>query len=54
MGVKKKIINSPHINEIIEGMRIGRVLEIIEEEWINNTFKISKERVNEIIRLNVN
>ena len=37
-----------------EGSIIGIVLKKIEEEWINNTFKISKERVNEIIRLNVN
>jgi poly(A) polymerase len=37
-----------------EGLAIGRVLEIIEEEWINNNFKISKNRIKEIIRLNFN
>jgi hypothetical protein len=41
-------------NGMKEGSTIGIVLKKIEEEWINNTFKISKERINEIIRLNVN
>jgi hypothetical protein len=34
MGVKKRIISSPHINEIIEGMRIGRVLEIPDSSTV--------------------
>ena len=37
-----------------EGSTLGRVLQIIEDEWINNNFKISKERVKEIIKLNSN
>jgi len=37
-----------------EGSTLGKVLQIIEEEWINNNFKISKERVKEIIKLNSN
>jgi hypothetical protein len=27
---------------------------MIEDEWINNNFKISKDRVKEIIQLNSN
>ena len=37
-----------------EGLLLGRVLKIIEEEWIINNFKISKDRIKEIIRLNSN
>ena len=37
-----------------EGHTLGRVLKIIEDEWINNGFKISKERVKEIIKFNLN
>ena len=37
-----------------EGSTLGKVLQIIEDEWINNNFKISKERVAEIIKLNSN
>ena len=39
-------------NGMKEGAAIGRVLKIIENEWINNGFKISKDRVKEIIKLN--
>ena len=35
-----------------EGVLLGRVLRKIEDEWINNNFKISNDRVQEIIRLN--
>ena len=41
-------------NGMKEGLLIGRVLKKIEEEWINNNFKISKDRVKEIIELNSN
>ena len=34
-----------------EGSLIGKVLKEIEKEWMTNNFKISKERVKEIIRL---
>ena len=37
-----------------QGLLIGKVLKQIEEEWINNNFKISKERVKEIIKLRTN
>ena len=39
-------------NGMKEGAALGRVLKIIENEWINNGFKISKDRVKEIIKLN--
>ncbi|MDC0937600.1 CCA tRNA nucleotidyltransferase [Pelagibacteraceae bacterium] len=39
-------------NGMKEGSTLGRVLKMIEEEWINNSFKISKDRVKEIIKLN--
>jgi hypothetical protein len=35
-----------------EGSTIGMVLKIIEDEWIKNGFKISKDRVEEIIKSN--
>tara|TARA_X000001036_G_scaffold398531_1_gene401489 strand:- start:270 stop:1526 length:1257 start_codon:yes stop_codon:yes gene_type:complete len=35
-----------------EGSTIGMVLKIIEDEWIKNGFKISKGRVEEIIKSN--
>ena len=41
-------------NGMKEGSILGKVLKIIENEWINNGFKISKERVKEIIKLNTN
>ena len=41
-------------NGMKQGSLIGKVLREIEEEWIKNNFKISKERVHEIIRLNSN
>ena len=33
---------------------MGKVLKEIEEEWIKNNFKITKERVKEIIRSHSN
>ena len=39
-------------NGMREGSAIGKVLKIIEEEWITNGFKISTERVKEIIKSN--
>ncbi|MFL2877549.1 MAG: CCA tRNA nucleotidyltransferase [Candidatus Pelagibacter sp.] len=41
-------------NGMKEGSALGKVLKMIEEEWINNSFKISKDRVKEIIKLNSN
>tara|TARA_Y100000768_G_scaffold101969_1_gene74511 strand:+ start:4188 stop:5456 length:1269 start_codon:yes stop_codon:yes gene_type:complete len=37
-----------------QGALIGRVLKEIEEEWMKNNFKISKNRVKEIIRSHSN
>ena len=37
-----------------EGQSLGNVLKILEKEWINNNFKISNERVEEIIKVNSN
>ena len=37
-----------------QGVLIGKTLKKIEDEWIDNNFKISQERVQEIIRLNSN
>ena len=37
-----------------QGAIIGKVLKKIEEEWIKNDFKISNERVLEIIRSHTN
>jgi tRNA nucleotidyltransferase/poly(A) polymerase len=36
-------------NGMKEGSALGKVLQIIEKEWIMNGFKISKNRVKEII-----
>jgi poly(A) polymerase len=41
-------------NGMNEGLALGKVLKMIEAEWINNNFKISKDRVKEIIQLNSN
>ena len=39
-------------NGMKEGSVLGKVLKMIEEEWISSQFKISKDRVKEIIELN--
>ena len=41
-------------NGMKEGHSLGKVLKIIENEWINNNFRISKNRVEELIKLNSN
>ena len=41
-------------NGMKEGVSLGKVLKLIEEEWINNNFKISKDRILELIKLNLN
>ena len=41
-------------NGMKEGSTLGKVLKIIEDEWIINGFKISKDRVEEIIKSNLN
>ncbi|WP_075534280.1 CCA tRNA nucleotidyltransferase [Candidatus Pelagibacter communis] len=37
-----------------EGQSLGNVLKTLEKEWINNNFKISNEKVEEIIKVNSN
>jgi len=37
-----------------EGQTLGNVLKTLEKEWINNNFKISNERVEELIKVNSN
>jgi len=37
-----------------EGQTLGIVLKTLEKEWVNNNFKISDERVEEIIKVNSN
>ena len=37
-----------------EGQVLGSVLKTLEKEWINNNFKITNERVEEIIKVNLN
>ena len=37
-----------------QGSQMGKVLKKIEEEWIKNNFKISKDQMKEIIRLHIN
>ena len=39
-------------NGMKEGFALGKVLKIVEAEWIANDFNISKNRVKEIIKLN--
>ena len=41
-------------NGLDQGVLVGLVLKKIEEEWIENNFKISEERVKEIVKLNTN
>jgi len=38
-------------NGMTQGTQMGKVLKKIEEEWIKNNFKISKNQIQEIIRL---
>ena len=35
-----------------EGQSLGNVLKTLEKEWINNDFKISNQRIEEIIKVN--
>lgn len=41
-------------NGMQEGETLGKVLNIIENEWLDNNFQISDERVKEIIKTNTN
>jgi len=37
-----------------EGQTLGNVLKTLEKEWVNNNFKISNERIEEVIKVNSN
>ena len=39
-------------NGMKESENLGRVLKLIEDEWIKNKFKISQDRVKELIKIN--
>ena len=41
-------------NGMEESENLGRVLKVIEDEWIKNKFKISQDRVKELIKINSN
>ena len=41
-------------NGMQQGSLMGKVLKEIEEEWINNNFKITNKRIKEVIRLRSN
>ena len=38
-------------NGMKQGIEMGKVLKEVEEEWIKNNFKISKEQIQKIIQL---
>ena len=61
LEIRKKILQSKkHLfpidgkyliqNGMKEGLELGKVLKIIEDEWIANGFYISQSRVKEIIK----
>jgi len=41
-------------NGMKEGANFGEVLKLIEKEWVKNNFTISKNRIVELIKLNLN
>ena len=41
-------------NGMKEGSNLGKVLKLIEKEWIENNFIISKDRILQLIKLNLN
>ena len=41
-------------NGMKQGATIGKVLEKVEEKWIKNNFRITKDQIQEIIRLHSN
>mgnify|MGYP001208271948 CR=1 FL=1 len=50
--IPKFQINGEYLkqNGMTEGTSLGKALKIIENEWLENNFKISKDRVREIIK----
>ena len=55
-NIPKFHINGDYLkkNGMVEGETLGKVLNAIEKEWIDNSFKISKNRITEIIKANSN
>jgi tRNA nucleotidyltransferase/poly(A) polymerase len=39
-------------NGMKEGALLGKILKLVEKEWIYNNFKISKDRIKELIKIN--
>tara|TARA_B110000438_G_scaffold147921_1_gene142496 strand:+ start:357 stop:491 length:135 start_codon:yes stop_codon:yes gene_type:complete len=37
------------IRGVKEGIAIGQVLKLLENEWLNNDFKISDQKISQII-----
>ena len=65
MNLQKKISNSkirkfPYDGKYLkkngmkEGLVLGKVIKILEKEWVENNFRISNERVLEVIKQNLN
>jgi len=54
LSIPKFLFDGNYLKEhgMKEGILIGKTLKIIENEWINNEFKISNKRVLEIIKKN--
>ena len=36
-----------------EGLVLGKVIKILEKEWVENNFKISNKRVQDVIKQNL-
>ena len=36
-----------------EGLVLGKVIKILENEWVDNNFKISDKRVQDVIKQNL-
>ena len=51
--IPKFNITGEHLkqNGMKEGELLGKVLKLIEKEWINNSFEISNEKIKEIIKI---
>ena len=52
LGIPKFSFDGNYLKEkgVKEGVLIGIILKLIENEWLDNDFKISNERVLEIIK----
>ena len=36
-----------------EGLVLGKVIKILENEWVENNFKISEKKVQDVIKQNM-